>query len=156
MRIVFFICTFALVFIRFRYKVDLTKYIEQHEFAFDKVFDENTTHIDLYQDAVSPLVKAAFTGTKITVFAYGQTGSGKTYTMMGPPNQELEDHGYTTGIFLQAVQDIFNIFKHNKKAPFALIVSFYEIYCGKLFDLLNDRNILFAREDAHQVLFKAN
>ena len=27
-------------------------------------------------------------------------------------------------------------------------LSFYEIYCGKLYDLLNDRNILFAREDA--------
>ena len=24
-------------------------------------------------------------------------------------------------------------------------LSFYEIYCGKLYDLLNDKNILFAR-----------
>lgn len=27
-------------------------------------------------------------------------------------------------------------------------ISFYEIYCGKLYDLLNDKNLLFAREDA--------
>ena len=27
-------------------------------------------------------------------------------------------------------------------------ISFYEIYCGKLYDLLNDKNILFAREDS--------
>lgn len=27
-------------------------------------------------------------------------------------------------------------------------ISFYEIYCGKLFDLLNERKLLFAREDA--------
>ena len=29
-------------------------------------------------------------------------------------------------------------------------ISFYEIYCGKLYDLLNERNLLFAREDAKQ------
>ena len=29
-------------------------------------------------------------------------------------------------------------------------MSFYEIYCGKLYDLLNDRTVLFAREDAKQ------
>jgi kinesin family protein 2/24 len=29
-------------------------------------------------------------------------------------------------------------------------VSFYEIYCGKLFDLLNSRELLQAREDAKQ------
>ena len=31
-----------------------------------------------------------------------------------------------------------------------MYISFYEIYCGKLFDLLNDRQQLFAREDAKQ------
>lgn len=29
-------------------------------------------------------------------------------------------------------------------------ISFYEIYCGKLYDLLNDRQQLYAREDAKQ------
>jgi kinesin family protein 2/24 len=29
-------------------------------------------------------------------------------------------------------------------------ISFYEIYCGKLHDLLNERQQLFAREDAKQ------
>lgn len=31
-----------------------------------------------------------------------------------------------------------------------VVVSFYEIYCGKLFDLLNNREQLQAREDAKQ------
>ena len=31
-----------------------------------------------------------------------------------------------------------------------LNVSFYEIYCGKLFDLLNKRSLIHAREDAKQ------
>ena len=29
-------------------------------------------------------------------------------------------------------------------------MSFYEIYCGKLYDLLNGRSLLMAREDAKQ------
>jgi len=29
-------------------------------------------------------------------------------------------------------------------------ISFYEIYCGKLYDLLNDRQLLHAREDSKQ------
>lgn len=29
-------------------------------------------------------------------------------------------------------------------------ISFYEIYCGKLYDLLNSRALLQAREDAKQ------
>jgi len=31
-----------------------------------------------------------------------------------------------------------------------IYISFYEIYCGKLHDLLNDKQQLFAREDAKQ------
>jgi len=30
------------------------------------------------------------------------------------------------------------------------VVSFYEIYCGKLYDLLNERKDLICREDAKQ------
>lgn len=29
-----------------------------------------------------------------------------------------------------------------------MTISFYEIYCGKLYDLLNEKNPLPAREDA--------
>jgi len=31
-----------------------------------------------------------------------------------------------------------------------LYLSFYEIYCGKLFDLLNDRAAVHCREDGKQ------
>jgi len=31
-----------------------------------------------------------------------------------------------------------------------LVVSFYEIYCGKLFDLINNRELLQCREDGKQ------
>lgn len=32
-------------------------------------------------------------------------------------------------------------------SSFHIVVTFFEIYCGKLFDLLNSRNLLQIRED---------
>ena len=42
---------------------------------------------------------------------------------------------------------IYLIFKKKEYSNLELWVSFYEIYCNKLFDLLNNKNILQARED---------
>ncbi len=66
-----------------RQKVDLTKYIEESTFFFDKTFNESVRNLELYHATIRPLINAAFHGSKVTCFAYGQTGSGKTYTMMG-------------------------------------------------------------------------
>lgn len=48
------------------------------------------------------------------------------------------------GIYTLAANDIFQQLPNGMSVS----VSFYEIYCGKLFDLLNDRNLLHPREDA--------
>jgi len=130
-------------------KVDLTKYLEEHSFVFDQVFDENINNEQLYLSAVQPLVDAAFSGTKVTCFAYGQTGSGKTFTMMGSE----KDNAFVPGMFLLAASEIFNKIAQNKW-NLGVWVSFYEIYCGKLFDLLNERKLLFAREDGKQVIYR--
>lgn len=129
-----------------RTKVDLTKYMEEHTFIFDQVFNESITNEQLYTEAVRPLVDSAFTGTKVTCFAYGQTGSGKTFTMMGTQ----KDGVFVPGLFLLAASDIFTKIQQNRW-NLQVWVSFYEIYCGKLFDLLNDRKTLCAREDGKQV-----
>lgn len=50
------------------------------------------------------------------------------------------------GMYLLAAADIFKQLENYQKLT--VWISFYEIYCGKLYDLLNERNILFAREDA--------
>jgi kinesin family protein 2/24 len=42
---------------------------------------------------------------------------------------------------------MFNLLKKKEYSNLELWVSFYEIYCNKLFDLLNNKNILQARED---------
>ena len=124
-------------------KVDLTKYIEEHPFIFDNAFDQNSTNEEIYISTIRPMIEAAFNKTKVTCFAYGQTGSGKTFTMMGSTNK-------IPGMYLLASYDIFSLLQNNLYNGFTIWISFYEIYCGKLYDLLNERNILTAREDGKQ------
>ena len=128
-------------------KVDLTKYIEEHAFNFDLAFDETITNEQIYLQTVRPMIEAAFHKIKVTCFAYGQTGSGKTFTMMGNRRQ-------IPGLYLLAAYDIFTLLQNYK--GYTIWVSFYEIYCGKLFDLLNDRKILTAREDGKQNIIISN
>ncbi len=89
------------------------------------------------------MIECAFNKTKVTCFAYGQTRSGKTFTMMGN-GQKIP------GMYLLASYDIFTLLTLEKYSGFSIWLSFYEIYCGKLFDLLNKRNNLTVREDGKQ------
>lgn len=118
-------------------KVDLTEYVEKHEFVFDAVLNEDVSNEEVYSETVEPIVPLIFQRTKATCFAYGQTGSGKTYTMQPLP--------------LKASQDILRLMHYTyRNQGFQLFVSFFEIYGGKVFDLLNDRRKLCMREDGKQ------
>ncbi|KAH9714370.1 kinesin-like protein KIN-13B [Citrus sinensis] len=118
-------------------KVDLTEYVEKHEFVFDAVLNEEVSNDEVYRETVEPIVPIIFQRTKATCFAYGQTGSGKTYTMKPLP--------------LKASRDILRLMHHTYRSQgFQLFVSFFEIYGGKLFDLLSDRKKLCMREDGKQ------
>jgi kinesin family protein 2/24 len=59
----------------------------------------------------------------VTCFAYGQTGSGKTYTMKSI--QEL------------LATDLYKLI--NSYPGYKIFVSFFEIYGGKCYDLLNSK-----------------
>ncbi|MED6288103.1 hypothetical protein CHARACLAT_023136 [Characodon lateralis] len=124
--------------------VDLTEYILQHRFYFDQVFGEGSSNEEVYQKTAYPLVQHMLSGGKATCFAYGQTGAGKTHTMLGSSSSG-------TGLYALAVQDIF---AHLSAINTALLVyvSFFEIYCGQLYDLLEHRKRLFAREDGNKVV----
>jgi kinesin family protein 18/19 len=50
-------------------------------FAFDRVFDENTTQADVYEATSKNLLDSVLDGYNATVFAYGATGCGKTHTI---------------------------------------------------------------------------
>jgi kinesin family protein 2/24 len=53
--------------------------------------------------------------------------------------------GKIPGLYLLAAFDIID--QLNQYTDLSLQLSFYEIYCGKLYDLLNDRALVFCRED---------
>jgi kinesin family protein 2/24 len=135
----------SLVVKELKNKLDLSKYIEEHYFQFDRVFDEDMTNKDIYEETVRPMIDAAFKNhSKVSCFAYGQTGSGKTYTMMGDPYaKDLT----CPGLYLLSSYDVFNYLQEHEYADYEIWVSFYEIYCNKLFDLLNNKNTLEVRED---------
>ncbi|NWT89332.1 KIF24 protein, partial [Lanius ludovicianus] len=125
--------------------VDLTQYILQHVFYFDEVFGESCTNQDVYMKTAYPLIQHIFNRGNATCFAYGQTGAGKTFTMIG--------NHQNPGLYVLAAKDIF---RHLEASPsrkdLAVLISFYEIYCGQLYDLLNGRKRLFAREDGKHVV----
>ncbi|KAL9266538.1 Kinesin-like protein [Drosera capensis] len=119
-------------------KVDLTAYVEKHEFCFDAVLDEHVTNDEVYRVTIEPIVPIIFQRTKATCFAYGQTGSGKTFTMKPLP--------------LRAAEDLVRLLQQPAYSSqrFKLWLSYFEIYGGKLFDLLCDRKKLCMREDGRQ------
>lgn len=125
--------------------VDLTSYILQHKFYFDDAFGEHYSNEEVYLQAAKPLVEWVFEKGQATIFAYGQTGAGKTFTMMGS--------GDIPGLYLLAAEDIFSIIdSESYGSGFHVWLSYYEIYCGQLFDLLNGKKRLHAREDSsHKV-----
>ncbi|KAL8522389.1 hypothetical protein ACS0TY_012506 [Phlomoides rotata] len=130
-------CSNSLVVHETKLKVDLTEYMEKHEFVFDAVLNEEVSNDEVYRETVEPIVPIIFQRTKATCFAYGQTGSGKTYTMKPLP--------------LRAVRDILRLIHHTyRNQGFQLFFSFFEIYGGKLYDLLSDRKKLCMREDGKQ------
>ena len=59
------------------------------------------------------------------------------------------ENGVVPGLYILAATDIFGFLEMPEYSKFTVLVSFYEIYCGKLYDLLNNRNKLQAREDAN-------
>ncbi|KPI82926.1 putative MCAK-like kinesin [Leptomonas seymouri] len=122
-------------------KYDLTHYTDRHTFTFDEVFGEQCNNAAIYQRCCLPLVETVFSYGNATCFAYGQTGSGKTYTMLGSAKE--------SGLYAIAAREIF-LRANNINA--VVFVSFYEIYGRKIFDLLNNRERLFAREDAEKVI----
>ncbi|XP_018313975.1 kinesin-like protein KIF2A isoform X2 [Mycetomoellerius zeteki] len=131
-------------------KVDLTKYLENQIFRFDYAFDETCNNEIVYKYTAKPLVQTIFEGGMATCFAYGQTGSGKTHTMGGDFNGKTQD--CKKGIYAMVAKDVFKCLKLAKYRPLNLVISasFFEIYSGKVFDLLADKEKLRVLEDGKQ------
>ncbi|KAL7552092.1 hypothetical protein ACHAWF_015307 [Thalassiosira exigua] len=135
-------------------RLDLTKEVETSSFAFDNVFDEASDNVQIYERAVQGLIPGVFRGKWASVFAYGQTGSGKTFTMMGSnatgmrAGNQAENYGdRNLGLYFLAARDVFRIAEDPAYSEVAIGVSLFEIYGGKLLDLLNARHPVRCLED---------
>ena len=60
--------------------------------------------------------------------------------------------GDQTGLYVLAARDLFRLLDTPQYKDITVWVSFFEIYGGKLFDLLNGKNKLVAREDANRAV----
>uniref|UniRef100_A0A672NYP6 Kinesin-like protein n=1 Tax=Sinocyclocheilus grahami TaxID=75366 RepID=A0A672NYP6_SINGR len=131
-------------------KVDLTRYLENQTFRFDYAFDDSTTNEMVYRFTARPLVETIFDRGMATCFAYGQTGSGKTHTMGGDFSGKNQD--CSKGIYALAARDVFLMLKkpNYKKLDLQVYATFFEIYSGKVFDLLNRKAKLRVLEDGKQ------
>ncbi|XP_058887639.1 kinesin-like protein KIF2C isoform X3 [Acipenser ruthenus] len=131
-------------------KVDLTKYLDNQTFRFDYSFDDSATNEMVYRFTARPLVQKIFEGSMATCFAYGQTGSGKTHTMGGDFCGKSQNS--SKGIYAFAARDVFMFLSQPTYSILGLepYVSFFEIYNGKVFDLLNKKAKLRVLEDSKQ------
>ncbi|GLH09170.1 Kinesin-like protein Klp68D [Gryllus bimaculatus] len=101
-------------------------------FAYDHVFANNSTNMEVFEKVVKPLVNRAVRGFNATIFAYGQTSSGKTHTMLGDQNE--------AGITQLAVSSMFDFMKKSEGREFLVRASYMEIYNEKVNDLLEQQN----------------
>ncbi|XP_073962164.1 kinesin family member unc-104 isoform X3 [Choristoneura fumiferana] len=97
---------------------------------------EFSSQIMVYKDIGEEMLQHAFDGYNICIFAYGQTGAGKSYTMMG----RGEDH--QEGIIPQICKDLFRRIRQTTSddLKYSVEVSYMEIYCERVRDLLNPKN----------------
>ncbi|XP_075459661.1 kinesin-like protein KIF1B isoform X23 [Ascaphus truei] len=113
-------------------------------FSFDYSYWSHTSQDDpcfasqnrVYNDIGKEMLQHAFEGYNVCIFAYGQTGSGKSYTMMGKQEETQ------AGIIPQLCEDLFEKINDNNEddVSFSVEVSYMEIYCERVRDLLNPKN----------------
>ncbi|XP_061834347.2 kinesin-like protein KIF1A isoform X12 [Nerophis lumbriciformis] len=118
---------------------------DNKSFNFDYSYWSHTTPEDanyasqmlVYKDIGEEMLLHAFEGYNVCIFAYGQTGAGKSYTMMG--KQDVKDQ---QGIIPLLCEDLFTkINDHTDNSmSYSVEVSYMEIYCERVRDLLNPKN----------------
>lgn len=117
---------------------------ENKSFNFDYSYWSHTTPEDVnyacqkqvYRDIGEEMLLHAFEGYNVCIFAYGQTGAGKSYTMMGKQEKDQE------GIIPLLCEDLFTKINDNNdnNMSYSVEVSYMEIYCERVRDLLNPKN----------------
>ncbi|XP_043355890.1 kinesin-like protein KIF1B isoform X1 [Dermochelys coriacea] len=125
-------------------------------FSFDYSYWSHTSPEDpcfasqnrVYNDIGKEMLLHAFEGYNVCIFAYGQTGAGKSYTMMGKQEESQ------AGIIPQLCEELFEQINDNsnEEISYSVEVSYMEIYCERVRDLLNPKNKGNLRVREHPLL----
>ncbi|XP_075762878.1 kinesin-like protein KIF1B isoform X12 [Pelodiscus sinensis] len=125
-------------------------------FSFDYSYWSHTSPEDpcfasqnrVYNDIGKEMLLHAFEGYNVCIFAYGQTGAGKSYTMMGKQEESQ------AGIIPQLCEELFEKINDNsnEEISYSVEVSYMEIYCERVRDLLNPKNKGNLRVREHPLL----
>ncbi|XP_053983668.1 kinesin-like protein unc-104 isoform X3 [Hylaeus anthracinus] len=117
-------------------------------FSMDPCDTNYSSQVMVYKDIGEEMLQHAFEGYNVCIFAYGQTGAGKSYTMMGKQEEGQE------GIIPQICKDLFRKISRNssESLKYSVEVSYMEIYCERVRDLLNPKNKGNLRVREHPLL----
>lgn len=109
---------------------------------------EFSTQTMVYHDIGEEMLQHSFDGYNVCIFAYGQTGAGKSYTMMGKQEEGQE------GIIPMICKDLFRRIREtaSDELKYSVEVSYMEIYCERVRDLLNPKNKGNLRVREHPLL----
>jgi len=97
------------------------------KYAFDRVFNETSTNLEVYEKTTEPLIDYVLDGVNASVFAYGATGSGKTHTMIGEEDEP--------GVMVHTMHNLFSKMESSKD-KITVKMSYLEIYNEQISDLL--------------------
>ncbi|XP_070583411.1 kinesin-like protein KIF1C [Erythrolamprus reginae] len=125
-------------------------------FTFDYSYWSHTSAEDphfasqrqVYKDIGEEMLQHAFEGYNVCIFAYGQTGAGKSYTMMGKQEKGQQ------GIIPQLCEDLFLRVAEDASPSLScsVEVSYMEIYCERVRDLLSPKSRGNLRVREHPIM----
>jgi hypothetical protein len=118
---------------------------------FNNILPYYSTQKDVF-NLLEESVNQFLTGTNITIFAYGQTGAGKTYSIIG--NYSSSHNNSANCIKDNDNENIYHLLSSEERGILSrslemimdavdsklgnrVLISFYEIYNEKIFDLYN-------------------
>lgn len=116
---------------------------ESKQFHFRCVLGDSSSQVDVYRNCKT-IVNGFLNGYNGCILAYGASGTGKTYTIFGNDCERNPPFPATSGLMQMAGLDILSSLSPQD----TLFISFYEIYCDEITDLLVD-NVPMVQSPLH-------
>ena len=96
---------------------------QHHKFTFSRIFNQDTTQADFFENTMLSTVKEFVEGQNCLVFTYGVTNSGKTYTIQGLLIFSIETFFFffcnCSGVIAEILTVVFSVFFQEKPRTLA-------------------------------------